>query len=189
MVGMTAFPVCLHGTSELANAYCATSSQLPGEACAAVAEEGDTSPATLILCRACGHELAFGTDINHVHSRLALSSRNDTLIGGRRVNIQLFENPHGHQFEVITFRKADVTQHWPADKHFSWFPGFSWTVATCPRCKTHLGWAFQPSDWPDMITKATFEDSTHTFLALIIDRLLREDFASSLLVTPKSFMS
>lgn len=111
----------------------------PGEACAAVAEEGDTSPATLILCRACGHELAFGTDINHVHSRLALSSRNDTLIGGRRVNIQLFENPHGHQFELITFRKADVTQHWPADKHFSWFPGFSWTVATCPRCKTHLG--------------------------------------------------
>ncbi|XP_030272898.1 uncharacterized protein LOC115581727 isoform X1 [Sparus aurata] len=161
----------------------------PGEACVAVAEEGDTSPATLILCRACGHELAFGTDINHVHSRLALSSRNDTLIGGRRVNIQLFENPHGHQFEVITFRKADVTQHWPADKHFSWFPGFSWTVATCPRCKTHLGWAFQPSDWPDMITKTTFEDSAHTFLALIIDRLLREDFASSLLVTPKSFMS
>lgn len=111
----------------------------PGEACAAVAEEGGTSAATLILCRACGHELAHGTDIHFVPSRLALSSRNDTLGEGRRVTIQLFENPHGHQFEVITFRKADVTQHWPADKHFSWFPGFSWTVATCPRCKTHLG--------------------------------------------------
>lgn len=111
----------------------------PGEACAAVAEEGRTSPATLILCRACGHELASGTDIHFVPSRLALSSRNDTFVGGRRVNIQLFENPHGHQFEVITFRKADVTQHWPAYTHFSWFPGFSWAVATCPRCKTHLG--------------------------------------------------
>lgn len=111
----------------------------PGEACAAEPEKGGTSPAALILCRACGHELAFGTDIHFVPSRLALSSRNDTFVGGRRVNIQLFENPQGNQFEVITFRKADVTQHWPADRHFSWFPGFSWTVATCPRCKTHLG--------------------------------------------------
>ena len=114
----------------------------PGEACTAAPEEGGTSSttaATLILCRACGHELAVGTDIHFVPSRLALSSRNDTSIGGRRVNIQLFENPHGHRFEVITFRKADVTQHWPADKHFTWFPGYSWTMATCPRCQTHLG--------------------------------------------------
>lgn len=162
----------------------------PVEGCAAAAEEGATSSvATLILCRACGHELAVGADIHFVPSQLALASRNDTSIGGRRVNIQLFENPHGHQFEVITFRKADVTQHWPADKHFSWFPGFAWTVATCPRCKTHLGWAFQPSDWPDTITKTKFDESAHTFLALITHRLLREDFASSLLMTPKSFMS
>lgn len=157
------------------------------EACAGA--QGGTSTDTLILCRACGHELAFGTDIRPVSSRLALSSRNDTLVGGRRVNIQLFENPHGHQFEVITFRKADVTQHWPADKHFTWFPGFAWAVATCPRCRTHLGWAFQPSDWPDTVTKSTFEESEHTFLALITHRLLREDFASSLLMTPKSFTS
>lgn len=116
----------------------------PGEACAAVAEEVGTSKATLVLCRACGHELAYGTDIDFVPSRLALSSRNDTLVGGRRVTVQLFENPHGHQFEVITFRKADVTRHWPADKRFSWFPGFSWTVATCPRCKTHLG-GYEPA--------------------------------------------
>ncbi|XP_059193682.1 uncharacterized protein si:ch211-51h9.7 [Centropristis striata] len=166
-----------------------------GEACAAPeAEEGGTgtssaAAATLLLCRACGHELASGADIHLVPSRLALSARNDTSIGGRRVNVQLFENPHGHRFEVITFRKADVTQHWPADKHFSWFPGFSWTVATCPRCNTHLGWAFQPSDWPDTVTKTTFEESDQTFLALITDRLLREDLASSLLMTPKSFVS
>uniref|UniRef100_A0A3Q3WND9 CULT domain-containing protein n=1 Tax=Mola mola TaxID=94237 RepID=A0A3Q3WND9_MOLML len=138
-------------------------------------------------CRACGHELAYGTDIDFVPSRLALSSRNDTLVGGRRVTVQLFENPHGHQFEVITFRKADVTRHWPADKRFSWFPGFSWTVATCPRCKTHL-WAFQPSDWPDVIMN-NFEEPEHTFLALIAHHLLTEDFASSLLMTPKSFVS
>lgn len=110
--------------------------QAHADACAA---EGRSSPATLILCRSCGHELAFGTDIHFYPSRLALYSRNDTWVGGRRVNIQLFENPHGHQFEVITFRRADTTLHWPADKRFSWFPGFSWTMATCPRCNTHIG--------------------------------------------------
>lgn len=51
------------------------------------------------------------------------------------------------------------------------------------------GWAFQPSDWPDTITKTSFDESEHTFLALITHRLLREDFASSLLMTPKSFTS
>ncbi|XP_074495617.1 uncharacterized protein LOC141769962 [Sebastes fasciatus] len=164
----------------------------PGEACAAGLEEEATSSsssAALILCRTCGHELAVGSDIHLVPSRLALSSRNDTSIGGRRVNIQLFENPHGHQFEVITFRKAEVAQHWPADKHFTWFPGFSWTVATCPHCHTHLGWAFQPIDWPETVTQTRFDESEHTFLALITHRLLREDFASSLLMTPKSFKS
>ncbi|XP_054628389.1 uncharacterized protein si:ch211-51h9.7 [Dunckerocampus dactyliophorus] len=157
------------------------------DACAA--EAGGTSNDTLILCRACGHELAFGSDIGMVHSRLALSGRNDTLPGGRGVHVQVFENPHGLQFEVITFRRADVVKQWPADKHFSWFPGFSWTVATCPRCTTHLGWAFQPSSWPNTITESTFAGSDQTFLALIVQKLLREDFASSLLMTPKSFTS
>ncbi|XP_068594971.1 uncharacterized protein si:ch211-51h9.7 [Brachionichthys hirsutus] len=159
----------------------------PTEACAT--EDGGTSAAALLLCRSCGHELAHGTDIEFVPSRMAMSIRNDTLVGGQRVNVQLFENPHGQKFEVITFRKADIKQHWPADEHFSWFPGFSWTAATCPRCGTHLGWAFQPSVWPDVVTKAKFDESQRTFLALIAHRLLTEGFASSLLVTPRSFVS
>ncbi|XP_077416866.1 uncharacterized protein LOC144048601 [Vanacampus margaritifer] len=166
----------------------------PVAACA-TAEAGKTSADTLILCRACGHELASGSDtIATVHSRMALSGRNDTLPGGRRVRVQTFENPQGLQFEVATFRRADVDKRWPADRHFSWFPGFSWTVASCPRCRTHLevviqGWAFQPNFWPATITASAFESSDQTFLALIVDRLLREDFASSLLITPKSFIS
>ncbi|XP_061672315.1 protein cereblon [Syngnathoides biaculeatus] len=162
----------------------------PAAACAATQAGKTTSSDTLILCRACGHELAFGSDtIATVHSHMALSTRNDTLPGGRRVHVQVFENPHGLQFELVTFRKADVDKRWPAEKLFSWFPGFSWTVASCPRCRTHLGWAFQPNSWPATITPSKFESSDQTFLALIVDRLLREDYASSLLVTPKSFVS
>ncbi|KAA0714449.1 hypothetical protein E1301_Tti020555 [Triplophysa tibetana] len=143
----------------------------------------------LLLCRSCGHEVAEDADVRFVPSRLALSHRNDTVIGGKRVSVQLFENPQGFRFEVVTFKKADVLKHWPADSHFSWYPGFSWTFATCPRCKTHMGWAFQPSDWPSTVTREEFEGSDQTFVSLIADRLLQEHFASTLLMTPKSFRS
>ncbi|KAL6458687.1 hypothetical protein MHYP_G00321590 [Metynnis hypsauchen] len=150
---------------------------------------GCSSSEGLLLCRSCGHEVALEKDLSFVPSRLALSHRNNTVIGERRTTVQLFENPQGFQFELVTFRKADVLKHWPADKHFTWFPGFSWTVATCPRCKAHLGWAFQPSDWPQTVTRQDFENSDQTFVALIVQRLLQEQFASSLLMTPNSFRS
>lgn len=159
-----------------------------GEACGPRAEKGvSTDP--LMLCRACGHEVANGSDIRLVPSRLALSSRNDTLLGGRRITMQLFENPHKRQFEVVTFQRAAVVLHWPADNRFSWFPGFAWTIATCPRCKAHLGWGFQPENWPNTVTASRFEESESTFLGLIAHGLLKEDFASSLLMTPKSSVS
>lgn len=151
--------------------------------------EKGVSTDPLMLCRSCGHEVANGSDIYFVPSRLALSSRNDTLLGGRRITVQLFENPHERQFEVVTFRRAAVALHWPAEKRFTWFPGFAWTVASCPRCKAHLGWGFQPDHWPDTVTASQFEESKSTFLGLIAHALLTEDFASSLLMTPKSFVS
>lgn len=158
------------------------------EACGSRAEKGvSTDP--LILCRACGHEVGNGSDIHFVPSRLALSSRNDTLLGGRRITVQLFENPNEVQFEVVTFRRAAVALHWPADKRFSWFPRFAWTIATCPHCKAHLGWGYQPDHWPDTVPPSQFEESESTFLGLIAHALLTEDFASSLLMTPKSFVS
>lgn len=159
-----------------------------GQACGSKAERG-VSTEPLMLCRACGHEVANGSDIRFVPSRLALSGRNDTLRGGRRITVQLFENPHERRFEVVTFRRAAVTLHWPADKRFSWFPGFAWTIATCPRCKAHLGWGFQPDHWPDTVTASQFEESESTFFGLIAHGLLTEEFASSLLMTPKSFVS
>ncbi|KAL2092012.1 hypothetical protein ACEWY4_011810 [Coilia grayii] len=150
---------------------------------------GTSGTGDLLLCRSCGHEIAPESDASFVYSRLALSQRNNTVFGKKRVPVQLFENPQGYQFEVLTLKKADVRKHWPAEKHFTWFPGHSWTIATCPRCRAHLGWAFQPSDWPSTVTSQQFEDSQQTFVALIIHRLLREHVASSLLVTPRSFKS
>lgn len=98
-------------------------------------ESGDE----LLLCRSCGYEVAVSRDLKFVASPLALAQRNDTLIGERRVPVQLFQNPQGLRFQVLTFKRAAVHKHWPADDQVSWFPGYSWTVATCPRCHSHLG--------------------------------------------------
>lgn len=100
---------------------------------------------TVLLCRSCGHEVATEADIKSVHSPMALSHRNDSLLlGDKLVHIQLLQNPHGHQFEVITFRAADVAKRWPAEGSFSWFPGFAWTLASCPQCGAHLGKSEEP---------------------------------------------
>ncbi|XP_014341676.1 uncharacterized protein SI:CH211-51H9.7 [Latimeria chalumnae] len=145
----------------------------------------------LLLCGSCGYEVASGRDLRHVASLAALPQPGDngTLIGERRVPLQLFENPQGHRFRVITLKRAQVLKHWPADGHFSWFSGYSWTIATCPRCHSHLGWAFQPSSWPLQVSEKEFEESKDTFVALIIDKILQENFAATLLMVPKSFRS
>ncbi|KAK1155492.1 hypothetical protein AOXY_G26848 [Acipenser oxyrinchus oxyrinchus] len=146
--------------------------------------EGD-----ILLCRSCGYEIASSSDLKFIASKLALAQRNDTVIGDQKVTLQLFENPHGRRFQVITLKKAELHKHWPADSHFTWFPGFSWTMSTCPRCHAHLGWSFQPSNWPDQVTEKHFEESEETFVALIIDKLLQENFAATLLVLPRTFRS
>lgn len=147
-------------------------------------ENGD-----LLLCRSCGLEIAFSGDLKHVSSSLALSLWNSTVIGDKRVPVQVFENPSGIRFQVITLKKAHVHKHWPADRYFSWFPGYSWTAATCHRCHAHLGWTFQPNDWPAEVTEKEFEESEETFVALILDKILQENFAATLLLVPKSFHS
>ncbi|KAI4821423.1 hypothetical protein KUCAC02_029357 [Chaenocephalus aceratus] len=91
---------------------------------------------------------------------MALSIRNDTSIRSRRVNVQLFENPHGHQFEVITFRKSDVTLHWPADKLLL---------------------------VPGLLMDAGYLSTVWNSFRLGLPA--QEDFASSLLMIPKSFKS
>ena len=68
-------------------------------------------------------------------------------------------NPHGIVFEIGCFRIASGCSPIgsPSDE-WSWFPGFSWKVAVCRRCLSHLGWLFTAST-PD------------NFYGLILNRL------------------
>ncbi|ELU09887.1 hypothetical protein CAPTEDRAFT_128319, partial [Capitella teleta] len=93
-----------------------------------------------LLCRQCGHEVAIAKDLYPQPSKLAIGQRNDTILGVPGTLIQLLQNPHGKNFEVITTKRADVYKYDKAVVEYSWFEGFSWRLAVCPRCGAHLGW-------------------------------------------------
>lgn len=86
-----------------------------------------------------------------------------------RINIQgshhhTFANPHGVVFEIGCFGAVEGCGYaGPASDEFSWFKGFSWRVAVCVMCLTHLGWFFESYDGGN-------------FHGLILDRLLYYDF-------------
>ena len=71
-----------------------------------------------------------------------------------------FANPHGIVFEIGCFKGVKGCGHVgaPSDE-FSWFSGYSWRVAVCFMCLTHLGWLFAAG-------------GKESFHGLILDRLI-----------------
>ena len=71
-----------------------------------------------------------------------------------------FANPHGIVFEIGCFNTVRGCGYaGPASDEFTWFKGFSWRVAVCVMCLTHLGWFFESRDGSN-------------FHGLILDRLI-----------------
>ncbi|XP_022101442.1 protein cereblon homolog [Acanthaster planci] len=134
------------------------------------------------LCRQCGHEVAKATDFIRQTSTLSLHQRNDTILGVDNVLLQRFKNPQGREFELITTRHADVNKAEQAFTEHSWFPAYSWRIATCPHCKAHLGWSFEPQGHKDGI-----EDDEEIFYGLILAHLIHQEYADSLLMMPKMY--
>lgn len=60
-----------------------------------------------------------------------------------------YVNEHGYIHQTITvkevFEESVVCFGEPETKD-SWFPGYSWTMAHCSFCLSHLGWKFLPAD-------------------------------------------
>ncbi len=54
-----------------------------------------------------------------------------------------FFNPSGILMAVTTFRRAHTAHDGPATTEFTWFPGYAWRIASCPRCGVQLGWRFE----------------------------------------------
>ncbi len=96
-----------------------------------------------ILCGFCNHAVTSVSeiiDINHSHKHT-------------------FANPHGIVFEIGCFRSArGCVQSGPESSDWSWFTDFTWQIAICKKCRTHLGWYFSSTKGKD-------------FFGLILNRL------------------
>ena len=74
-----------------------------------------------------------------------------------------FANPHGIIYEIGCFRSViGCGCAGPVSDEFSWFRGFSWRVAVCTMCLTHIGWLF-------------ISFGSDSFNGLILDRLLEPE--------------
>jgi len=55
-----------------------------------------------------------------------------------------FVNPGGFVHRLGCFAVATGCSYTgEPDSAFSWFPGWSWQIAVCGRCRAHLGWIFR----------------------------------------------
>jgi len=55
-----------------------------------------------------------------------------------------FVNPHGIAHHIGCFVAAPgCAYQGTTEEAFSWFPGWSWQIAICNQCHTHLGWIFR----------------------------------------------
>lgn len=74
-----------------------------------------------------------------------------------------FTNPHERVFHIGCFAAAPgCAQVGIATAEWTWFSGYSWQVALCRHCGTHLGWHY----------RGTGSDA---FYGLILNRLVRKD--------------
>ena len=109
-------------------------------------EEQESDKEEYIICRQCHNIITSPTERievqgSHQHS---------------------FANPHGIVFEIGCFRNVKGCGHAGSfSTEFSWFKGFSWRIAVCIMCLTHLGWLFA----------SQHSDSFH---GLILDRLVTQ---------------
>lgn len=71
-------------------------------------------------------------------------------------------NPAGFVFRIGCFARAPgVEGMGERVAEDSWFPGYTWQLALCARCSTHLGWRFRGLE--------------PAFEGLILDRLVEDD--------------
>ncbi|MCO5612818.1 hypothetical protein L7F22_067089 [Adiantum nelumboides] len=73
-----------------------------------------------------------------------VARRSDMLVMSSDGPLGVYVNNAGYVHETLTLAKARglILQGRPETMH-SWFPGYSWTVADCNLCESHMGWLFK----------------------------------------------
>uniref|UniRef100_A0A0E0L4T0 Protein cereblon n=1 Tax=Oryza punctata TaxID=4537 RepID=A0A0E0L4T0_ORYPU len=83
----------------------------------------------LIKCRCC---------------KSLIAKRSDMVVMSTDGPLGAYVNPYGFVHETITVSKATglALDGNPSTVH-SWFPGYSWTMASCADCESNIGWLFK----------------------------------------------
>lgn len=102
-----------------------------------------------IICRQCGQRLSRPSE------RIAVNGS----------HTHTFANPSGLVFEIGCFSMARGCAFiGPPSMEFPWFSGYSWQIAICSACQTHLGWLF-------------LGQNSNQFFGFILDRIQEVDSA------------
>jgi hypothetical protein len=81
-----------------------------------------------LVCASCGHR------ITSVDARIEQAGAHE----------HTFVNPGGFVHHLGCFALAPGCAYAGAtETAFSWFPGWTWQIADCGRCRMHLGWIFR----------------------------------------------
>jgi hypothetical protein len=81
-----------------------------------------------LVCAACGNP------ITDEESRIVMAGSHE----------HTFVNPGGFAYTIGCFSNAPgCVPRGAPDDMFSWFPGWSWQVATCGSCRAHVGWLYR----------------------------------------------
>lgn len=137
-----------------------------------------------VLCRNCGREVAEPASLTPSPlSPEYLERQNISLFGSEaKLSVEKLRNPAGVEFEVVTFKRAGCSPVGPWTAEASWYPGYLWRACGCPKCRAHLGWMFEPED---TATEDLDKPTEAGFYALILSKVIDEDFASSLTLSPR----
>ncbi|XP_042890151.1 eukaryotic translation initiation factor 3 subunit A-like [Penaeus japonicus] len=108
-----------------------------------------------ILCRNCGAELTENTKENFVNvtSPHSESSHWLSVLGHSHLMVQTLRNPADIAFDLVTVKRTGCSGIGEWYSEHSWFPGYSWKVCVCPRCKAHLGCFRLLAHWTSQATK------------------------------------
>jgi hypothetical protein len=108
-----------------------------------VDEREPSKQARYIICRQCGQRLTRPSE------RIAVNGS----------HTHTFANPSGLVFEIGCFNMATGCAFiGPPSMEFPWFTGYTWQIAICSTCQTHLGWLF-------------LGQNSQQFFGFILDRL------------------
>lgn len=80
-----------------------------------------------IFCAVCKNKIA------NIKDRIEVDSKHH----------HTFLNPHGVYYNICCFKKANgCLPYGEQIEEYTWFPGYSWQIVLCSKCKIHNGWKY-----------------------------------------------